>query len=695
MPNTIARWLCLIVALASIWSVMPVTGSDQENGEPSAWSYLGPRGGMALSLAVSPSFASDDLVLAGEHQTLSHPMLQVGLGIRRSPDGGVTWHPTTVVAPDAALSATLAVQDLAFSPAFTIDWTVFAATWSGLFRSSDGGESWHAVEDGPEQFITSVAVAPDFAASRHVMAGYGYAMARLLYVSEDGGQSWSQHSDVSASTDIAYSPNFATDGTALAAGEGIYLTTNRGISWTQVLTSVTYAVAFSPLFATDATLFAAGTDGVRISTDGGTTWISRTVATDTAWVRALAISPAFASDATVFAGTQRGLYRSTDRGMQWATVAEYPGPDVYAIALAPTWVTTPTLLVGSTAGVYRSDDDGHTWYQGEGVAPLRVPRLVQGPDDPRRLTAVTAFHGVYQSDNGGATWRHAGLRRPTGIANIALSPDYVRDQMMLAAVPAGGGMNFYRTLNGGEAWDILGSTDYPGGGLAFSPAFPTHPVVFATGQHGKVLSSTDLGETWQPVGAPPTGTTSLEAWHVAVPPTYPSDGTLFAGGAGFWRLPPGAQTWQPAATGLITNTQVTSLAVSPDYAVDQVLVATGQRTEPDWTTNSGVYRSTDGGVTWIRLATGLPPADAQSPPRRVAFSPDYAADRTIYAQTETQLYRSTDGGDTWTAISVPPSARPLQDLTGHTQGRVHVGGESGVWRYTLLSRRLYLPLALR
>jgi photosystem II stability/assembly factor-like uncharacterized protein len=211
-------------------------------------------------------------------------------------------------------------------------------------------------------------------------------------------------------------------------------------------------------------------DVVYVSTDGGTTWISHTVTTNTARIGALAISPAFAVDGTLFAGSPEGLYRSTDRGQNWTPIDAYPGTDAYAVALAPTWPTTPTLLVGSTTGVYRSDDGGDTWVQSQGLAPLEVTRLVRGPD-PLQLTAATSHHGVHQSHNGGATWRFAGLARWAGISNLALSPVYAHDQTMLAAVPTGAGMGFYRTADGGAGWEWLGSTDYPGGGLAFSPAF--------------------------------------------------------------------------------------------------------------------------------------------------------------------------------------------------------------------------------
>ena len=83
----------------------------------------------------------------------------------------------------------------------------------------------------------------------------------------------------------------------------------------------------------------------------GASWISRTVTTDTAWIRALAISPAFDTDGTLFAGGAQGLFRSTDRGEHWEAVNTYPGSDVRSLTLASTWASTPILMVGSTTGI--------------------------------------------------------------------------------------------------------------------------------------------------------------------------------------------------------------------------------------------------------------------------------------------------------------------------------------------------------
>jgi hypothetical protein len=65
----------------------------------------------------------------------------------------------------------------------------------------------------------------------------------------------------------------------------------------------------------------------------------------------------------------------------------------------------------------------------------------------------------------------------------------------------------------------------------------------------------------------------------------------------------------------------------------------------------GVFRSSDGGVSWTQVAGGLPAVDASD----VAMAPDnpntlYAAIGAALGDPGNGVYKSTDGGDTWTKL---------------------------------------------
>ena len=105
-------------------------------------------------------------------------------------------------------------------------------------------------------------------------------------------------------------------------------------------------------------------------------------------------------------------------------------------------------------------------------------------------------------------------------------------------------------------------------------------------------------------------------------------------------------SWKFVA-GLPVADSVTSLAFSPDYAADRTLfVSSGSPfiSAP----SSGVYRSLDGGLTWQPASRGLTELSI----KRVVVSPDFAADHTLFANGVNRgLFRSEDGGATWTPLA--------------------------------------------
>lgn len=646
--------------------------------EPGVWESSGPRGGRAEALAVSPDFSSDGVALAGTWLS-SGAGGESGLGILRSTDGGLTWESSGNGTEDVDYSS--AVHAYAFSPDFGADRTVFAGTWGGLFRSTDGGLNWQRLTRayfGPPGSITAVAVAPDYPTSGHVLAGGGWGE---VYVSRDGGTNWTADYSATAGSAIAYAPDFGSDGVAFGGGtDGLFKTSDGGLDWTRILTQPVAALAVSPQFGTDGTLFVGG-DGLYISSDGGASWISVTLASDVSRVGALAISPAFGDDGTLFAGTDNGLYRSSDRGASWEPVESFPDLPVLSLAISPAWPGHHVLLVGTSVGVYRTADGGGTWTRGQGLATLSTWPIALSPDGNLLLTGARN-HGLYGSTDGGTSWQPLGLQGWSwyhSISDVAISPDYDADRTLFAAWASGvniGGA-IYRTTDGGATWESIYSTDYIGG-LAISPHYAEDRTVYAAGYTPRVIRSTDGGATWESVGGWPlhayVGTTC-----VVLPPDYPADPTVFAGGEGFWRLPPGTTEWELAA-GLDDRYYVQSIAVSPNYVADRTLLATALWfVEPAGPQQYAVFRSIDGGAAWELANAGLPDREQM---RYVAFSPHYGTDRTAYVTSDERLYRSLDGGQSWTCVGAPPGWPDVYDLVVDGTGSVHVASSDGVWRYT-------------
>lgn len=657
------------------------------------WVSYGPRGGRALALELSPAFQNDGVAFSGEWLS-SMQSTESGIGIVKSTDWGKSWAISDAGTENSLYAS--AVHDFSFSPNFASDQTVFAATWGGLFKSQDGGASWQWLEEaysGPPGAYSAIAVAPDYAQNGQILAGDWGGLLR----SDDGGESWLRLDDVGASADIAYAGH--SSATAFAAdGANLYRSQNGALDWTAVLTAPVTSLAVSPAFATDQTVFGAGGPHLYSSVDGGSTWISRTVAAGVTQIHALALSPHFEADATLFAGTSEGLYWSEDGGNGWQAVDGYQGIPVRTLAISPQWPQHAMLLVGSDAGVSRLRTTQPETVADppaiSGFAPLVASPLAWSAEANLLLTATTN-HGVYGSFNGGQTWQAMGLQAGSsyyGFSDVAISPAYDSDETLFAAWLSGTGIGgvVFRSQNGGADWEAVLSTDYVGD-LALSPAFGTDASLFATSGERGLLRSTDGGASWAEVGDWPGGHMNGIAQYVALPPNFPDDGTLFAGGSrGFWRLPEGATTWQPAASGLTEQHMVISLAVSPDYAQDSTLLALANWPAPTpGALLYAVFRSIDGGANWQEVSVAF----AAAQPFDVTFSPDFAQNQTAYLTTsDGELFRSQDGGQSWSSLGVAPGAPALYDVIVRADEAIFAGSQTGVWQYLAEPNRLNLPL---
>lgn len=250
------------------------------------------------------------------------------------------------------------------------DGTLFFS-YLGLFRSTDGGESWHKLPLPPvATVVREVAVSPQFAGDRTVIAGTnGVGVFR----STDGGDTWSE----------------------LMGGLPAGVKTRR--------------VRFSPDYAADGTvLLATWTSGLLRSTDGGDTWIGAGAGLATDTLRGLALSPHFASDGTVLVGTGgEGVFRSTDGGLTFVDAnAGLPAggaQEVETVAFAPDG--SLALLGAMDGSLFLSRDGGASWV--DGGASLVVPArdLAFSPAWSSDRTAWVGTHdGVWRTRDGARTW---------------------------------------------------------------------------------------------------------------------------------------------------------------------------------------------------------------------------------------------------------------------------------------------------
>lgn len=285
-------------------------------------------------------------------QEVSHVVAATSGGVYLSDDGGISWTATAIGDTTGALYVTTAGE-------------ILVATIEGAFvRSSDEGESWTAGGTLPRQEIYSLIVT----ASGDVLAGaddegawrlkpgndswtrineglpsahcdvrriLSYESAILLgsncglFVSDDGGDSWLPTGftdDVDA---------VGADGAQIYVGtehDGIFRSTDRGASFTQVLQANAMVLSFA--FNSRGYIFA-GSGGVWRSIDDAATWSPMLNSSPQAYVLAMLVD----SEDQILAGLlpfgdgASGVFRSSDDGERWAP-SGLAGMDVYALASA-------------------------------------------------------------------------------------------------------------------------------------------------------------------------------------------------------------------------------------------------------------------------------------------------------------------------------------------------------------------------
>jgi photosystem II stability/assembly factor-like uncharacterized protein len=192
------------------------------------------------------------------------------------------------------------------------------------------------------------------------------------------------------------------------------------------------------------------------------------------------------------------------------------------------------------------------------------------------------------------------------------------------------GSGVFKTTDAGATWDpsTTGLTNTYVRCLAIFPL--NHAVVFA-GTNDGLFRSTDAGITWTIVAATPTAVRTIA--FDAVNPNLVYIGSI---GSGVQRSTNGGLTWQPSNAGL-ADLNVRSIATHP-VAPNSAFAGSG--------TNGGVSLSSTGGLFWGLVAD----PDAHGSVSDLEFDPTNPA--RIYAGMMQQgVIRSTDGGVNWTPIN--------------------------------------------
>lgn len=592
------------------------------------WTVKGPAGGIFHDVRSS---STDSNVFYAAY----------GSSLHRSTDGGVTW--TTVRTFGSQ------VNSIAVDP--TDGNRIYVAVIDdGLFRSDDRGESYVQVAT-PGSGMWGVGT--------NGSTTY-YPIEKQVYRSLDHGQSF---------TATALAPQTLTkllvdpqNGDVVYGFNEVKVirSLDGGLSWTEARVNPAVAgTRISEIAQLSTThLIAVANDGLYVSNDRGDTWTQ----TSGGSFASIAVDPSTPGRAVATSRTAAPLLLTTDYGATWTTFGNLPVLKTEGASFGAR--TSARIVILGQQGALYTNDNALNWTE----AALS-PAASRPAHFATTRTANSKVYTYTEESGGGlfATSGDAGWRRLNLAAAQALNPGAVFGAASLAVKPGSpdsiffGAFNrgVFRSEDGGQSWTAP-NTDLAGFAsqvFGFDPLDANTVYVSVSGVSATptagLYRSTDGGVTWTPHST--NLPTNLESKDLQVDPNDVTrmflgvfQGNHSGSPGGLYRSTDRGLTWNQSFIGRDVN----GIAIDPSNSARMYVG-----------TENGLRVSNDGGDSFI--ANTAFDSIVQNAVSSIVIDP--AVPTTLYAASNDPGYspgprasswilRSVDAGDTWEVLRAASDA---------------------------------------
>jgi photosystem II stability/assembly factor-like uncharacterized protein len=634
-------------------------------------------------------------------------------GVWKSTDAGRTWIPIFDGQPTGSIGA-LAVApsnpDVIYVGSGEGLRRPDLSTGDGIYRSTDGGNTWIHLGLRDGQQITNILVDPHDPHRVFVAVlghPYGPNPERGVFRSTDGGENWQKilyKDENTGATDLAFDP---TD------------------------PQIVYAVLWSsrrPPWTTGAPL-EGHTGGLFKSTDGGDNWkpLTKGLPTNEQGLGRIGIGIAPNDPNRIYALVDAqpdvgGLYRSDDAGESWQRVNNEEriwgrGFDFAWVRVAPD--NHDTIYICNTS-TYRSTDAGVNFTAIKGAPGGDDYHTVWiNPENPQ-IILLASDQGATISVNGGATWS-SWYNQPTAQFYHVIT-DNQFPYWVYGGQQESGSAGTASRSDWGEItfrdWHPVGTEEY--GYVAPDPLHPNlvyggkvtrfdmitgqtqdvSPVILRTGKYrfnrtaplifspaaphtlylgsNVLFKTTDAGHSWQIIspdltredpGAPPNlgdlaANDPAKGKHRGVIYSLapsPVDANLIWAGTDdglIWITRDAGQNWRDITPPDLTPWSKIAQLDASHFDPNTVYAAINRFRLDDL--HPYVYRTHDGGQTWQKITNGFPDDASVNVVRE-----DPVRQGLLFAGTERAVYVSFNDGDSWQSLQLNLPATSMRDLVVH------------------------------
>ena len=665
------------IALAQRNAMLAAQGGDSGGVFPGSWTWQGPSnvGGRVRSIIVDP--ANTKTIWVGS----------VSGGIWKTTDRGVSWVALDDFLPTLsvgcmALDTSKHILYAGTGEGFEIvddEYSYAAYTpGAGIFKSEDGGMTWvqlaSTAHGGDWLFVNRIAISP---ANGDLLLA---ATRTGLYRSTDGGESWNRVSSGEV-FDVKFDPADASHAIMGRSNGTAAYSVNGGTTWSASygLSGHRVELAYAPSGA--KVVYAAvsyeGHIKMYRSADGGSHFYRETqdegIETYDNYNSAIWVDPAD-SDCIIVGG--RFPYRSSDRGATLEQTFDGIHADLHQI------ISDPSYGSGNNKRIYIACDNG-IWTaanshaeQIDSLVGLGVTQIIGAAFNSHwnQFIAGAQDNGTNTSADGHLDWVQWVLPSDGGYC----ATDKNDGDYFYGSLPGG---RVFRSSDHGATFD--GDISPPGFGewlkfnyFAYMTLDPNSDNRLYVGGESLWRTRTPKGRAdWEQVKEPIGGGEDLAQWYFV--PNLISTFTIAEGDPDLIYVGyNNGQLWK-STNGLSDEpawNRVDSDSLLPARCIGRVSIDPGNKRHAlvsfmGWD-HDNIWETKDGGTTWHSICGSGPYTLPSVPVSAVAINP--LNPRWIYAGTDLGIFASSDAGNTWSTSTLGPGAVAINDLAWNSSTQLMV-----------------------
>jgi photosystem II stability/assembly factor-like uncharacterized protein len=586
----------------------------------------------------------------------------------------------------------------------------------GVYKSTDAGKTWKKIGLDSTQHISRIIVHPKNPDLVYVAvqgALYSHSAARGIYISSNGGQTWTKALFVDDKTGCVELSMDMTNPRILYAamwehgrrpwqvisggpGSGLYKSTDGGLNWEQMKSGLPEEMgkmAISVCRSNPEKVYALiesdsekETGGLFVSNNAGNSW-SRVTNDHRLIQRAWYYIELFTDpqdENTLYVLSAPAL-KSIDGGKTWQDMDTQHG-DHHDLWINPN--NPKNMILADDGGAVVSVSGGNSWSVQSNMPTAQLYRINVDNQFPYRIYAG-------QQDNTSVSIAHRELGSG-GINRSSWAYSAGGESAFLAFNP-----DDPRYVMGGSYQGTIEVLDTKANASTNVMAAPIQylgmdakdmkyrfnwnaPIIWSKHEpnafyHGAqvLLKTTDMGKTWKEVSGDLTRNEKSKQGKPGVPYTNEAVGAENYGTLAYVMESPhekgviwtgsddglvhvtrdGGQSWQNVTPAGLKECLVNAIEVSP-HSPSTVYIATTRYKFNDHT--PGLYKTTDYGKTWTAINAGIPYGAFT----RVVREDEQRKD-LLFAGTETGVYISWNGGASWQPFQLNLPVTPITDLRVH------------------------------